>query len=442
MSFKPTRLWMRPRRLIGHAMLVILAIVVLQVAASLVFYEAIDRQTIHEDHARRVAELLVVSNRIDSIEGTATPGIMTTRHLNVSTASRPTVTQTGTAREVSLIKSHILAWEPELAERTLALDIENGGRGRKDLVGSMALGDGRWLNFRSQDISSGWPIALRATVMTLFITLLCLSAGLYSLRFLGEPLQRLSDAAEDIGQGKSVALVESGPPDLRNLARSFNHMQARIAWLVADQAKSFEAISHDLRTPLSRLQVASDFVEESDIAQIVRSSADEMEAMLMSLQRFLRAQHLDSAPEDLDLVAETRSLLSAWPGRVTLDAPDRADAFTYRDPLLLALQPLVENALQYGDRARVKIADEAEAWVIEIADDGPGIPEDCLDRILDPFFRVDSARARDTAGFGLGIPTAHRLLQRFGGNLRIANAVGGGLVARVTVPRPSPDQAP
>jgi signal transduction histidine kinase len=231
----------------------------------------------------------------------------------------------------------------------------------------------------------------------------------------------------------SAALRESGPAELRDLARSLNDVQARISGLETDQAKSFEAISHDLRTPLSRLKIASDFVDDSDISRIVSSSTEEMEAMLMSLQSFLRAQHMTADAAEVDLVAMVRDLLASLPGETSLDAPPVALVRTYREPLLLALTPLVENALQYGERARVTISGQDSHWRIEIADDGPGIPEDCFDAVLDPFFRLDSSRARNTAGFGLGIPTAHRLLQRFGGRLSFRNG-GPGLIACVDVP--------
>jgi len=424
-----------PHRLVAQAALLLLAIGIVQVIASTLFYEAIDRQSVREDHARRVAELLVVSERLHRLDSTAMPKIMTTSHLDARIAAEPAIPRPGIEDEVSQIKEHILAWEPALAERNLFLDIRKGVRGRADLVGSMQLDSATWLNFRSVDISSGWPIALRATVMTLMITLACIAAGLYALQHLMTPLRRLADAAEATLRGAPVPVQESGSADLRNLARSFNDMQTRISGLVSEQSRSFEAISHDLRTPLSRLKIASDFVGESDIARIVSSSADEMEAMLLSLQSFLRAQHMASEAETVDLAALLNELLAgAGPG-VTLDAPAEATALTYRHPLQLALRPLIENALQYGEKVSVKVSStQPGKWLIEIADDGPGIPDDCFDLILDPFFRLDSARPRDTPGFGLGIPTAHRLLERFGGKLSFANADGGGLIARVEVP--------
>ncbi len=425
---------LRSRRLAGYAMLLIFLIGMVEVAASILFFEAIDRQALREDHARRVAELLVVSDRVHRIAPADLSRIMTTHHLDAVTATAPEIARPGIASEVVEIRGHILKWEPELAERALMLDVERGADGRRDLVGSMRLGQGTWLNFRSRDISTGWPIVLRATALTLVITLLCVAVGFYALRRLTAPLRRLSAAAEAIGHGHPVRLSETGPSDLRELAHSFNVMQARIEGLVDDQARSFEAISHDLRTPLSRLKLASDFVAEGEVAKIVSSSADEMEAMLASLQRFLRAQHLECDPESVDLVAAVRDMLAPFGERAVLKAPADVLVTTWREPLLMALQPLVENALHYGNRAEVRIASAGEDWVVEIADDGPGIPEECFAQILDPFFRLDSARARDTAGFGLGIPTAHRLLERFGGALEFRNRSAGGLVARITVP--------
>lgn len=442
---------LRSRQLAAWAALLLLAIGAVQVAASLLFYAAIDRQTLREDHARRVAELLVVSDRVHRVDPSATSRVMTTGHLEVTLSPTPAVSGTdkaesGKSGAVQDIHSAILVWEPSLATRTMHLSMEPGSPGRHDLVGSVQLdgrADGnRWLNFRSRDITSGWPIALRATVMTLLITLLCIGAGLIGLRLLTKPLRALSDAADAIGQGRILPIAENGPADLRTLARSMNDMQARITGLVSDQAKSFEAISHDLRTPLSRLKIAADFVADSDIARLVASSADEMEALLMSLQNYLRAQHMTADPEPIDLTAMLRGLLAEFDGETHLTAPDTVPVVTWHEPLRLALRPLIENALHYGTRARISITRAATipeknaAWIITIADDGPGIPESYFSAILDPFFRLEEERARDTDGFGLGIPTAHRLLQRFGGNLHFANGANGGLIVRVTVPHP------
>ena len=428
---------LRPHRFVGYAMLLILAVGIVEVVASTLFYEAIDRQSVQEDHARRVAELLVVSHRVHDLDPGLTAGVMSTHHLHAATADAPAVRAMGTDGDVAAIRRHILAWEPELARQTLLLDIESRPYGRRDLVGAMRLDDETWLNFRSRDISAGWPIALRAMVVTLLITLISVGVGVYALRVLTAPLRNLSDAAATLSHGRKLDPIrESGPADLRNLARSFNDMQARIAGLEEDQARSFEAISHDLRTPLSRLKLASDFMGESEIAKIVSTSADEMEALLMSLQRFLRAQHLESAPGPVDLTPMLRDMLAPLGGQASLIAPAQALATTWREPLMMAVQPLIDNAVQHGSRAEVRVGRLGERWTIEVADDGPGLAEDYFERIRDPFFRVDEARPRDTAGFGLGIPTAHQVMERFGGRLDFRNDPAGGLVARIVVPEP------
>jgi len=117
-----------------------------------------------------------------------------------------------------------------------------------------------------------------------------------------------------------------------------------------------------------------------------------------------------------------------------LSAPPSTTVMTYREPLLLSLRALIDNAVQYGTRAAIVISASPPDIHITIEDDGPGIPEDYFETILDPFFRLDCARARNTPGFGLGIPMAHRLLRRFGGGLEFSNLEQGGLRVRITVP--------
>jgi signal transduction histidine kinase len=285
-------------------------------------------------------------------------------------------------------------------------------------------------------MNAAWPVALRATVLTLATTLACLAIGLAALHVLTRPLRRMSDAADAIGQGRQVIVREGGSPDLRKLAHSMNLMQERIARLLQDQAKSFEAISHDLRTPLSRQKVAAELIDDVELGGVILASVDEMEALLASLQRFLRAQHLAAEPETVELGEMVRAVLFPYGELAQVSAEGPALVRTFREPLSLALEALVENAIQFGTEARIAIRRVDGRWCIEIADSGPGIPSCYFEAILDPFFRLDAARARDTKGFGLGIPTAHRLMMRFDGRLSFAASPNGGLIARLQVPEP------
>ncbi|WP_298288163.1 HAMP domain-containing sensor histidine kinase [Novosphingobium sp.] len=424
-------------RLAVRAATLLLVLAAVQAVASMAFYNVIDKETLREDHARRVAELLVVSNRLHEIAPNDLGRTMSTSHLEVELANAPRAISGSSEEMVAEIHSHILHWEPTLAGKRLVLGLEPSRFGYGNLVGAMQLRDGHWLNFRSLDVTSGWPIALRATVLTLITAVVGFALALWSLRIITRPLRELTDAADAIGQGLVVPVQESGPDDLRTLARSMNGMQARIAATMEDQARSFEAISHDLRTPLSRVTIAADLIDDDEIAGLVRESTHEMEAMLMSLQQYLRAQHIAVEPTTMDLgLAVTDLGEGIYHGKVVVDAAPGAVVRTWREPLLLALHPLIENAVHHGGMARIEVKPDSEGrWQVIISDSGPGIPEDQYERILAPFYRIDEARARDTPGFGLGIPTAHRLLQRFGGGLSFARASGGGLQVTVTVPQ-------
>lgn len=423
-------------RLAVRAATLLLVLAAVQAVASLAFYDVIDKETLREDHARRVAELLVVSNRLHELSPDTLGTTMSTSHLEVALADRPQAISGQAEEGVEEIRRYILRWEPDLGRQRIMLGLEPSRFGYGNLVGAMQLSDGRWLNFRSLDVTSGWPIALRATILTLITAVVGFALALWSLRIITRPLRELTDAAEAIGKGQVVPVRESGPDDLRSLARSMNGMQARIAAMLEDQARSFEAISHDLRTPLSRVTIAADLIDDAEIAGLVGDATHEMEAMLMSLQQYLRAQHLAAEPVTMDLgLAVTDLALGAYDGKVDVDVAPGAVVRTWREPLLMALRPLVENAVHHGGSARIAVRPDAEGrWTITISDSGPGIPEDQFERILAPFYRIDEARARDTAGFGLGIPTAHRLLQRFGGALSFARAEGGGLSVAVSVP--------
>ncbi|KQM21025.1 sensor histidine kinase [Novosphingobium sp. Leaf2] len=426
-------------RFAGYVGIVFLVLGTMQLVASLLFYQSIDRQALNEDHARRIAELLVVSDRIHAADPTRTASTMTTRHLAASVAEEPTVASSPANDKATYIGRRIVEWEPSLANRSLRLALQHASTSKEDLVGSIRLADGRWLNFRATDIDAMWPAALRATTLTLAATVLCLSIGLIVLHLLTRPLRRMIDAADAIGQGRQVAVRESGSPDLRKLAHSMNVMQERIARLLQDQARSFEAISHDLRTPLARQKIAGELMDDAELGGVILASVAEMESLLASLQRFLRAQHIDAEPENVDLGALLAHVAQPYHGRAIVDLRERVVLRTFREPLVLALAALVENAIQYGDKAILSAKRSGTGWRIVVEDRGPGIPEQFFEAILDPFYRLDEARARDTGGFGLGIPTAHRLMMRFNGHLSFATATSGGLIAYLQLPVPPAD---
>lgn len=426
------------KNLIGRTTLILVTVAIVQMVASIAFYEAIDRQTLREDHARRIAELLVVSGRVHNAIGERPPAetdrIMTTRYLEAAVSPARPQWPASQDTNAQAIAQQVVQWEPSLDGRSLRLWTERNPVRGDDLVGALRLDDGQWLTFRSRDFPRSWPIALRATAMTLAFALVCVGLAVYALHALGTPLRRLTAAAHEFGEGRRAPVSVQGPADLRELGRAFNNMQTRITGLIEDQAKAMEAISHDLGTPLSRLKIASDFIECDDTRIMIVDNVDELTAMLESLRAYLRAQHQPSVSEKVDLSRLVRDVLARWKGKATYHGPAELVVSTYRAPLERALTQLIDNAVRYGEEAEVELVEDAAGVAIHIRDKGPGIPQESLERIYEPFFRVDEARSRDTGGLGLGIPIAQRLLRRFGGDLMIGNGPEGGLHVTIRAP--------
>ncbi|GAA4772123.1 hypothetical protein GCM10023219_18960 [Stakelama sediminis] len=431
-------LTLRHSKFAAYMAALVVGLGLIQLAASVLFYQSIDRQTLRNDHARRIAELLVVSERLYLLVPGQTPETMSTRFLNADVSEDPRVDHGQFNDDLSEITREIERWEPGLAGKALRLARVPNDTGRDDLVGSIRLPDNRWLNFRSRNISSMWPVAARAIVLTIVSTALLIFAGLTLLHRLARPLRSLANAADTIGEGRQIAIEERGPKDLRGLASAMNLMQSRIAGLLREQAQSFEAISHDLRTPLSRQKLVADLLEDPELSAMLVENVDEMEDLLASLQQFLRAQHLTAQAEPIDLTSFVRAAIIPLGEAVSLRHQDEVTVTTFVEPLRISLALLLENAQQYGRQVEIGFGQTEEGrWIILIDDDGPGLSEEHFQDILDPFFRLDQARSRNTKGFGLGIPTAHRLMTRFNGGLSFGKSALGGLRVIVTVPTPS-----
>lgn len=429
------RLSLAPRRLFGRVALLIVALAVGQFVVTILLFDRISRDSVREDHARRVAELLEVSERLAARKEPEIPSIMTTRHLQVWVTPVPAVAAASEHHAVRQIAALVREWEPELASAPLNMAVEGRG-GRSHLIGSMRLRGGGWLNFRSTNLTSPWPIVASASLVSLLTLGLCVLVAALALRQLGAPLRRLAEATAHIGEGRQVTVLEEGPSDLLHLARGFNDMQARIARILLDRTKALVAISHDLRTPLARLRMAGDYIEPEDMRVLVNDNAEEMHAMIGSLQSFLAVEEVVDRPERVVLAAVIADAAVAWGERVRLPADGGLAIVTYPTVLRQALEPLIENAVRYGEVATIAIEQDGDGLVIAICDQGPGIDPAHVPSLIEPFFRVDEARARNTPGFGLGIPRAHRLLQRFGGGLSFRAGRNGGLEVVVAPPRP------
>lgn len=260
----------------------------------------------------------------------------------------------------------------------------------------------------------------------------------WAARWLSRPMHRLATAAQELGRDiDRPPLPEDGTLECRDASRVFNQMQARIRQQLAERDRFVAAVSHDLRTPLTRLRLRTESLGDARAQQLFRRDIAEMDAMIASTLDYLRGVAGAEAWVLLDVQALVDSLADdqlAMGHRVTVAgqaAPLRVQAVALRR----CLDNLVGNAIRYGGSAEVTLHDAADGLTIEVRDHGPGLPAEELERVMDPFYRVESSRNRQSGGVGLGLTIASDIVRRHGGRLTLRNAAGGGLVAAAIFPR-------
>ncbi|GGC88788.1 ATP-binding protein [Chelatococcus reniformis] len=303
---------------------------------------------------------------------------------------------------------------------------------------AVSLENGTWLNaaFAKSVPNSIWT---SQSAVSLAITAVVLSLiALIVARGIARPMRRLAVAAEALGRGESVApLPESGPDDIRQTAEAFNRMQARLQRFVADRTRMLAAIGHDLRTPLTSLRLRTEFVTDLEIQDKMLKTISEIETMTEAALAFAREEATAETTRTVDLGALIESLCDdlAELGRdVTfVEGP----AVTYRcrpDGLRRAARNLIENAVRYGERARVSLKGDADSIDIVVDDDGPGIPEAAMGRVFAPFYRLEQSRNRETGGIGLGLSIARTIARHHGGDVSLVNQARG-LRATINLPK-------
>jgi signal transduction histidine kinase len=268
-------------------------------------------------------------------------------------------------------------------------------------------------------------------------TVLVLS--LIAVRWLTRPLAALATAAEALGENiDRPPLAESGPLEVQRAARAFNTMQQRLARFIADRARVFTAMSHDLKTPITRMRLRTEMLEDEALRAKFERDLEQMEAMVTQTLDFMRDTSRREEVQRVDVMALLETLQTDYQdagstvsieGRTAEPCPAR--------PLALrrCLGNLLDNAIRYGERAAITVKDEAHCLTITVRDEGPGIPEGDLEQAFEPFFRGEASRSRETGGTGLGLGIARNIARAHGGDLVLRNRPGGGLEAVLSLPR-------
>lgn len=267
-----------------------------------------------------------------------------------------------------------------------------------------------------------------------------LGLGLWAARSVTAPLSLFGAAAERLGRNVDAPpLPENGPEEVRKAAAAFNGMQARIKRFIADRTTMLAAISHDLRTPLTRMRLRVEFVtDDEDRAKLI-ADLDEMEAMIAEALAFARNEAETEAPVavDLQVLAERIAADQVAVGALVAVAPGPEALIPGRPSALKrALTNLVRNAVLYGGSARISVETRAEGFAIHVDDDGPGLDEADLERVFTPFLRLEESRNKASGGVGLGLSVARSTARAHGGDITLANRPEGGLRATLFLPAP------
>ncbi len=264
--------------------------------------------------------------------------------------------------------------------------------------------------------------------------------GAAAVRVITRSLERLARAAEQVGaEPEGAPLQEDGPSEVRSVIRAFNRMRLDLRSYLLERARMLGAISHDLQTPITRLRLRAEMLADAKSrAKFVRD-LDEMDVIAASTLEFFKSLGNEPQRQPLDVGALVGSLCEDWSetGRdVTVQGLPRGPYNSHPQALRRCLNNLVENALRYGARARISIEDDDAALRIVVRDDGPGIPEQDLERVFEPFFRLEQSRNRDSGGTGLGLAIARNIARWHGGDIHLRNAPDGkGLIAELVLPR-------
>lgn len=335
--------------------------------------------------------------------------------------------------------------------RPLQVMVSPPTRGRRHAIAFLLPDEHRWLTIH---YVVPRPSIFRSPTFPIAFILMTVAGGiliLWGVRRLIAPVGTLAAAAEALGRDVNAPpMPEDGPQEVARAAIAFNTMARRIRRFLSDRTLMLTAIGHDLRTPITRLKLRAEFIEDEEMQQRFLADLDELESMVAATLSFGRDAEQREPMSSLNLTILLQTILD----EVTETRPELADAIGFtEDPpdvtiharpvaLKRALNNLVMNAVKYGGGARVTLfppepggRNDPDEMVTRlwIEDDGPGLPPEDLERMFDPFVRAEDSRNRETGGTGLGLSISRNIIWGLGGDIKLGNRTPHGLRVSVTL---------
>lgn len=448
-----------PDSIAGRTMIVLLVGLTLSHVASTYFLSSDRHDTVIQagerlcaDHIAVIAHLI---NKAPPADRAALVGELAGTHADISLSAEPKVgADHHDEEELSLVQSALRPYFGVVEHPRLHVvhgrtepwrygsfwrNLAGGFPHDRIMQASLQLSDGQWVNFDMAMVRDATLWSPHTALSTLAMMVGVLVFGGWAAGWVGRPLATFAGAADRLGRDVNAPrLPEDGPREVRRAVTAFNEMQGRIRRFVDDRTQMLAAISHDLRSPVTRLRLRTELLPEGEGRDKMLRDLDEMEAMVASSLDFARDEAADEPGQDIDLASTLEAICDntsdmglvaefQWDGRLVCHCRPAA--------MKRALSNLIENAARYGGATRVRARRHERMVEVVIEDSGPGIPEAELDKVFSPFYRVEGSRNRKTGGIGLGLAVARSIVRSHGGDIRLENRAEGGLRANVTLPQ-------
>lgn len=429
------KLW--PRSLFGRLLLLMSAgLLVAQLAGSLL--QSWDRQrtlghTVSHELAQRIASIYRVVDAQTGPQRQPMATLLSTPSLQIHIVDAAPPPAVAAPSMLDDLPGHIIEVLGQRAE-VRATELPQMGRFAFKL--HLRLSSGEWLRLHGSApegvFALPWNLLFNLGLMLVAVVLLVAMAARSTVR----PLTELARAANSLSRDlRSPPVPETGPTEVREAAHAFNAMQKRIRSGIEERERFLAAVSHDLKTPLTRMRLRTEMMADPQLRAQLQADTDDMMELLDRTLDFLRGKAVEEPLQRVDLVALVESLVEDYQslGTVTLQAPDALQWSCRPKALKRALTNLIDNALKYGGQAHMVLATGPSGVEVLVQDKGPGLPEDELQKVFEPFYRVEHSRNRDTGGAGLGLAIVRQIARSHGGDVDLSNRAEGGLQARLSM---------
>jgi signal transduction histidine kinase len=307
------------------------------------------------------------------------------------------------------------------------------------LLISVRLNDGTWLNFLAGYVESieFWP--MRGMALLFFAILGIVALSIWAIQRLTAPFGKFAAAATRLGMDvNATPIEEQGPSEVRAAIRAFNEMQNKLKRFVEDRTQMLAAVSHDLRTPITRLQLRVECLKDRRQSAKFVADLKEMEDMIAGILSFAKDDVISEPNVRVDLIAMIQSICDEFVDSgldVSFVGDGRLPYPCRRVALRRCLTNLIENAIKYGQRAELSVENTGIEIMIHVDDRGPGIPEQFREEVFRPFYRFEASRSRGSGGSGLGLTVARTVARAHGADVVLNGSPGGGLRATIVLPK-------